>query len=290
MFEGVAVCFGIIAILAVFYILASVRIFKEYERGVKFRLGKYVGEVGPGLEFVWAIIENAISIELRVRTLDVPRQDVITKDNASVGVDAVIYYKVVDPSKVILKVENFEYATIRLAQTTLRSIIGDMDLDSVLSQREVINTKLRETLDSATGEWGVKIEAVEIKEVEPPRPIQEAMTKQMAAERNKRAVILEAEGSRQAKILEAEGDKEATIKKADGERQSKILRAQGEAEAIRTIADSAKANLKDSAMTLWQLKAFEEVGKSPSTKFIIPMEFTSLAEKISKNLGIKSEK
>ncbi|MFH0817618.1 MAG: SPFH domain-containing protein [Candidatus Micrarchaeota archaeon] len=277
--------FVVFAVIALLVALSGIRIFKEYERGVKFTLGKFTGVVGPGFKWIWPVIEKVTTTDLRTKTLEVPRQDVITKDNATVGVDAVIYYKVTDPAKVVLTVEDFAYATIRLAQTTLRSIIGDMILDDVLSKREVINTKLRMTLDEATDKWGVKAEAVEIKEVEPPTAIQDAMTKQMAAERTKRATILEAEGNKQAKILQAEGERDANIARSEGERQAKILKARGEADAIKLVADSAKENLAGSALTLWQLKTLEEVGKAPSTKFVVPIEFMSFMERVSEKIG-----
>lgn len=282
---GLELCIIPVAIVGIIAAAASVRILKEYERGVNMRMGRFTGVVGPGLVIVIPLIDDVRVVDLRTRTLEVPRQDVITKDNATVGVDAVIYYKVVDPERVVIRVEDFQHATIRLAQTTLRSIIGDMALDDVLSKREVINTKLRETLDEATDKWGVKAEAVEIREIEPPSSIQEAMTKQMAAERNKRAMILEAEGNRQSQILQAEGQKESEILKSEGQRQAKILLARGEAESIKLVADSAKTYLSGAALTLWQLKALEEVGKAPSTKFVVPMEFTQFMEKISSNIG-----
>ena len=278
--------FGIVlGVIFLLLLLSAIKIFKEYERGVKFTLGKFTGVVGPGFVIILPVLEKVVTVDLRTKTLEVPRQDVITKDNATVGVDAVIYYKVTDPSKVVLTVEDFAYATIRLAQTTLRSIIGDMILDDVLSKREVINTKLRTTLDEATDKWGVKAEAVEIKEVEPPSAIQDAMTKQMAAERTKRATILEAEGSKQAKILQAEGERDANIARSEGERQARILKARGEADAIKLVADSAKSNLSGSALTLWQLKTLEEVGKAPSTKFVVPIEFTEFMARISEKIG-----
>lgn len=282
---GAEICIIPIAIIGFLAVLTSVRILKEYERGVNMRMGRFTGVVGPGLVIVLPMIDDVRVVDLRTRTLEVPRQDVITKDNATVGVDAVIYYKVVDPERVVIRVEDFQFATIRLAQTTLRSIIGDMALDDVLSKREVINTKLRETLDEATDKWGVKAEAVEIREIEPPTTIQEAMTKQMAAERNKRAMILESEGARQSQILQAEGQKESAILNSEGQRQAKILLAKGEAESIKLVADAAKTYLSGSALTLWQLKALEEVGKSPSTKFVVPMEFSSFMEKISSSIG-----
>ncbi len=201
------IVFFVVVVIFFFALLSSIRILKEYERGVKLSMGRFTGVVGPGLVVVVPFIDQVINVDLRTRTLEVPRQDVITKDNATVGVDAVIYYKVVDPKRVVIEVEDFQYATIKLAQTTLRNIVGDMILDDVLSKRDVINTKLRETLDESTDKWGVKAEAVEIKEIEPPSAIQEAMTKQMAAERNKRAMILESEGSKQSQILQAEGQK-----------------------------------------------------------------------------------
>ncbi|MEM3373081.1 MAG: SPFH domain-containing protein [Candidatus Anstonellales archaeon] len=285
MVEFPTICILGIGVLFFMLLASSFRVLKEYERGVKFTLGKFRGVYGPGIVIVIPFIEEIRITDLRTKTLEVPRQDVITKDNATVGVDAVIYYRVVDPQRVVLEVEDFQYATIRLAQTTLRSIIGDMNLDDCLSKREVINTKLRETLDESTDKWGVKAEAVEIKEIEPPQSIRDAMTKQMAAERNKRAMILEAEGNRQSAILQAEGQKEAEILKSEGQRQAKIILAKAEAESIKIIADAANNYLKGSALTLWQLKALEEVGKAPSTKFVIPMEFSNLLEKLSKNIA-----
>src|SRR3989338_534958 len=284
------IVFFVVVVIFFFALLSSIRILKEYERGVKLSMGRFTGVVGPGLVVVVPFIDQVINVDLRTRTLEVPRQDVITKDNATVGVDAVIYYKVVDPKRVVIEVEDFQYATVKLAQTTLRNIIGDMILDDVLSKRDVINTKLRETLDESTDKWGVKAEAVEIKEIEPPGAIQEAMTKQMAAERNKRAMILESEGSKQSQILQAEGQKESEILRSEGQRQAKIILAKGEAESIRLVADAAKSYLDGSALTLWQLKALEEVGKSPSTKFVITMEFTELAERISRNIGGNGKK
>lgn len=284
------IVFFVVVVIFFFALLSSIRILKEYERGVKLSMGRFTGVVGPGLVVVVPFIDQVINVDLRTRTLEVPRQDVITKDNATVGVDAVIYYKVVDPKRVVIEVEDFQYATIKLAQTTLRNIVGDMILDDVLSKRDVINTKLRETLDESTDKWGVKAEAVEIKEIEPPSAIQEAMTKQMAAERNKRAMILESEGSKQSQILQAEGQKESEILRSEGQRQAKIILAKGEAESIKLVAESAKSYLDGSALTLWQLKALEEVGKSPSTKFVIPMEFTELAERISRNIGGNGKK
>ncbi len=278
-------CFATIIGFGILTLIRGIRIFKEYERGVKLSWGRFTGVVGPGFVYIIPFVDQVTTTDLRTCTLEVPRQDVITKDNASVGVDAVIYYKITDPERVVLKVEDFRYATIRLAQTTLRSIIGDMSLDDVLSKREIINTKLRETLDEATDKWGVKAESVEIKEVNPPATIQEAMTKQMAAERGKRAMILEAEGSKQSQILQAEGQRDAEILKSEGLRQAKILLARGEAESIKLVADSAKLNLIGPALTLWQLNALTEVGKAPSTKFVIPMEFTSMMERISKNIA-----
>ncbi|MEW6529139.1 MAG: SPFH domain-containing protein [Candidatus Micrarchaeota archaeon] len=282
---GVFTCFGTIFVMIVLILLSGIKKLDEYQRGVQLRWGRFIGVVGPGLVYVFPWIDTLTVTDLRTRTLEVPRQDVITKDNATVGVDAVIYYKITDPERVVLKVEDFQYATIRLAQTTLRSIIGDMSLDDVLSKREVINTKLRETLDEATDKWGVKAESVEIKEVNPPGTIQEAMTRQMAAERTKRAMILEAEGSRQSQVLQAEGQRDSEILKSEGIRQAKILIAKGEAESIKLVSDSARSNLIGPALTLWQLKALEEVGKAPSTKFVIPMEFSAMMERLSKNIA-----
>ena len=283
-YEAVCVGFGIF--VGVIVLASTVKTIAEFQRGVRFRLGKYHDTIPPGLTMVLPFIDDVRIVDMRTKMLEVPRQDVITRDNALVSVDAVIYYKVVDPVRVILQVENFEMSTTNMAQTTLRSIIGDMILDEVLSKREFINEQLRISLDKSTDKWGVKAENVEIKEISPPADIQKAMGQQMTAERRKRAMILESEGMRQSKILEAEGERQALIERAEGERQSKILRARGEAEALQLVAEAAKNNLQGNALTLWQLNTLKDVGSSPSTKFIFPIEFTDLANKVSDKLGL----
>ena len=279
--------FGFIGLILLFIVLKSIKVFNEYERGVRFRLGKFIDVLNPGLNLVVPIMDSVVKVDLRTRILDVPTQDVITRDNAVVVVDAVIYYKVVDPKRTVLEVEDFVFAILKLAQTTLRSIIGEMELDDILSKRDYINERLRTILDEASDRWGVKAENVEIKEVAPTRAIQDAMNRQLTAERAKRAMVLEAEGSKLSKVLEAEGDRDANIARADGDKKAQILYAEGEAQAIESVANSAKKNLIGPAAMFWQLKTFSEVGQAPSTKFVIPMELVNLGKDISDKLSKK---
>lgn len=219
----------ILAFLVLLVIAKSVYVIRQHERGVVTTFGKYVRTASPGLTLVFPFVQGLIRVDMRELVSDVAPQQVITEDNAGVTVDAVIYTEVTDPFRRIFNVANFYQATMKLAQTNLRNVIGDLELDEVLTSREQINDQLRQILDDATDKWGARVTRVEIQTIEPPRDIIEAMTRQMKAEREKRARILEAEGIRQAAILEAEGEK-----------QARILRAQGEAEAIRQVADADK--------------------------------------------------
>ncbi len=267
---------GIILVLFAIVIASmAIKIVREYQRLVVFRLGKCVGQRGPGLVFLVPFIETAAWVDLREQFLEVPHQTTITKDNASISVDFLIYWKVVDPVASVIQVSNFAAASQGIATTTLRAVIGDINLDDVLAQREHINTVLRTKLDEVTERWGNKVTAVEIREILPPREIQEAMTRQMSAERTRRAVVTEAEGKKQAAITVAEGDKQSAILRAEGGRQSQILAAEGYSQALETIFSAAKG-IDPKTMALQYLDAIKQLGTSPSTKFVFPMEFTNL--------------
>jgi regulator of protease activity HflC (stomatin/prohibitin superfamily) len=266
--------FFIILFLIVILSMA-IKIVREYQRLVVFRLGKCVGQRGPGLVLLWPFIETANWVDLREQFLEVPAQTTITKDNASISVDFLIYYKVVNPVDSVVQVQNFAGASQGIAMTTLRAVIGDILLDDVLAQRERINTSLRTKLDEVTERWGIKVTAVEIREIVPPREIQEAMTRQMSAERTRRAVVTEADGKKQAAITVAEGEKQSAILRAEGERQARILQAEGYAQALETVFNAAKG-IDAKTMSLQYLDALKALGSSPATKFIFPMEFTNL--------------
>jgi len=218
-----------IVVIAVVVLIAAsgIKIVRPYEQAIYMRLGKFVRVLNQGLNVVFPLINEVVKMDLRTEVLDVPKQEVITKDNSPVDVDAVIYIKVTDPKNAFFEVTDYRFATVNLAQTTLRSIIGDMELDEILSSREKINVSLRDILDENTDKWGVKIEAVEIREVNPARKVKDAMEEQTSAERKRRAAILEADGQKRAAILDAEGKKRSRILEAEGLRQSMILEAEG---------------------------------------------------------------
>lgn len=287
---------GVILILALFAIafvllIRTVRIIKEYERLVVFRLGRLSGTRGPGLVFVLPVIEQATKVDLRETVLEIPRQTSITKDNAPINIDFLIYWRVVDPSLSVVQVDNFARASLGIATTTLRAVIGDISLDDVLAKREQINNVLRVKLDEVTERWGVKITGVEIREIEPPREVQDAMNRQMSAERNRRATVTEAEGARQAAILRAEGEKQATIlgaegrkeaaiREAEGEQQAQQLRAAGYAQALEAIHGTAEG-VDENTMMLQYFTTLRELGASASTKYILPLEVAELAKRFS---------
>jgi len=269
-------CVGFFFVLFLIVILSlAIKIVREYQRLVVFRLGKCVGQRGPGLVLLIPFIENANWVDLREQFLEVPHQTTITKDNASISVDFLIYWKVVDPVASVIQVGNFAAASQGIATTTLRAVIGDIMLDDVLAQREHINTVLRTKLDEVTERWGNKVTAVEIREILPPREIQEAMTRQMSAERTRRAVVTEAEGKKQATVTVAEGDKQSAILRAEGGKQAQILAAEGYAMALETIFNAAKG-VDAKTMSLQYLDALKALGAGPATKFVFPMEFTNL--------------
>ncbi|GBD30464.1 Modulator of FtsH protease HflK [bacterium HR32] len=259
----------------VWLVLSAVKIVREYQRLVVFRFGRSVGQRGPGIVFLIPLVDRAVWVDLREAFLEIPSQTCITKDNAPINIDFLIYWKVVEPEASVIQVADFAGAARGIATTTLRAVIGDIVLDDVLARREQINQVLRAKLDEVTERWGVKVTAVEIREILPPREVQEAMTRQMSAERNRRAVVTEADGKREAAIKVAEGEKQAAILKAEGDRQAAILRAEGFALALDKIFSVAH-NVDSKTMTLQYLETLKALGESPATKFIFPMEFTRL--------------
>ena len=276
---GVIVGVLVLVLLGLIGVGLSIRIVREYNRVVLFRFGRAIGLRGPGLILINPVTDRLNWVDLREQFLEIPRQTVITKDNASISIDFIIFYKVVDPSMSVLQVANFATAAINIAATTLRSIVGDMLLDDVLSKQEAMTASLRLRLDEVTERWGVKVTTVEVREVNPPTGVQEAMTRQMSAERTRRAAVTEAEGQKQAAITLAEGTKAAQILAAEGERQAAILRAEGLASAldkIRNVATSLDAN----TMQLQYLETLKEVGVSPATKIVVPMELSGLASRL----------
>jgi len=230
----------IVGVFLFIVILASLRIIRPWQKALVERLGRYQRTADSGLTMLVPFIERLTRVDMREQVVDVPPQEVITADNVVVTVDAVIYYEVTDPVKVVYNVKDFRLAAVKLAQTNLRNVIGDFTLDKSLTSRESINTKLREVLDDATDKWGIKVTRVELQRIEPPRDVTDAMHKQMRAERERRAMVLEAKGIKEATINKAEGDRQARILKAEGEKQSAILRAEGEAEAIERVAKAER--------------------------------------------------
>lgn len=255
MSAGVIAVVVILVLLFVVTLAKSIIIIHQAQKGIIERFGRYKETLEPGLRFIIPFIDTlAARVDMRETVLDVEPQAVITKDNVGVTVDAVVYYYVTDAKSVKYEVTNFYIAVSKLAQTNLRNLVGDMTLDETLASRERINSALRTTLDEATDKWGVKVTRVEVKEIEPPHDITDAMSKQMKAEREKRAVILEAEAYRQKQILEAEGDKQNAILVAEGDRQAAILRAEGEAKAIENVSVAADKYFVGNAQLLKQLQ------------------------------------
>lgn len=273
---------GLLVFLGLVLITMSVRIVAEYRRLVIFRLGRCLGAKGPGLIFLIPFVDRAEMVDLREVFFDVPPQTCITADNASVSIDFLVYDKVIDPERSVLEVEDFTGAARGLAITTLRAVVGAMDLDDVLSKRDDINRILHEKLDDVTDRWGIRVMAVEIREVVPPRAVEEAMTRQMAAERDRRAMVAEAQGKREATIAVATGDKQAEILKAEGDRQAAILRAEGFALALDEIYKVAQG-VDSKTLTLQYLDALKALGEGDATKFIIPSEFVNLARPLAEN-------
>lgn len=294
MFVNAIAILLLVLLLLFLFILAAfrpLRVVRDYERLVVFRLGRFAGERGPGLVWLWPIIDVAVKANLREDFLEIPSQTCITQDNAPIDIDFLIYWKVVDPGLSVLKVRDFAGASQGIATTTLRAVIGDIPLDDVLAKREQINQILRTKLDEVTERWGVKVTGVEIREIVPPREIQQAMNRQMAAERERRAVVLEAdgkreasikvaEGAKQAAILSAEGSRQAAILNAEGMRQAAILNAEGYSLALTKIYEAAQT-IDSKTMSLQYLDALKALGAGAATKFIFPMEFASFVKPLA---------
>jgi regulator of protease activity HflC (stomatin/prohibitin superfamily) len=277
----------VLAVVVVFFliilILRSVVVVPEYVRLVILRLGRYGGTRGPGVVLVmpW---ESSTRMDLRERFLEIPRQTSITKDNAPISIDFLVYYRVVDPKLAVLQVDDVVRASLNMATTTLRAVIGDISLDDVLAKRDMINESLRMKLDEVTERWGLKITNVEIREIDPPRDVQEAMNRQMTAERTRRATVTAADGEREAAIMVAEGQKQAEILRAEGQKQSEILRAEGFAASLQVVSDQAKM-LDANTLMLQYLETLQTIGSSASTKFVLPLEVTGLMRQVSAALS-----
>ena len=277
---------GVVILVAIAFLTSAVKIVPEYQRLVVFRLGRCIGDRGPGIVLLIPFIDRAVRVDLREQVREIPHQTSITKDNAPISIDFLWYYKVFSPSDSVLQVGNFELAAQGMATTTLRSVVGGIMLDEVLSEREHINNMLRARLDEVTERWGVKVTNVEIREIIPPRDVQDSMNRQLTAERTRRALVTESTGQREAAINVAEGEKQASILRAEGERQSSILKAEGDRQAAMLRAEgfstalttiNAVASTADQrTMTLQYFDTLRNMAQGQSTKWIFPLEFTGL--------------
>ena len=270
----------VLALVALFIVVvgfAGVRIVSPYQKGVVQRLGRYRKTAGPGLTLIIPFIDSMLKVDMREQVVDVPPQEVITKDNVVVTVDAIVYYEATDPVKLVYNVADFYQAATKLAQTNLRNVVGEMELDEALTSRDVINAKLRAVLDDATDKWGVRIVRVEIKRIDPPADVTHAMHQQMKAEREKRAQILDAEGTRRAKILEAEGQAQAVRTVADAERYKLEVEAEGEGNAITTVFNAIReAQPDDKLIAIQYLEALKEVANGRASKIFLPLETSGI--------------
>ena len=283
---GTFITLFIFLVLVIALAAMAVKVVREYQRLVVFRLGRSIGPKGPGLVILLPFIDRPLWVDLREAFLEVPKQTCITKDNAPIDIDFLIYWKVMDPAASVIQVANFAGASQGIATTTLRAVIGDIVLDDVLAKREDINKVLRVKLDEVTERWGVKVTTVEIREITPPREVQAAMNRQLTAERERRAVVLEADGKREASIKVAEGERQATILRAEGSRQATILTAEGDRQAASLRAEGFALALEkvfavartvdDKTMSLQYLETLKTLGTSAATKFVLPMELTNL--------------
>ena len=287
---GAGTILFLIPLLVLILLLApmAIRIVKEYERLVVFRLGRALGARGPGLVLLIPFVDRGIRVDLREVFFDVDPQTCITKDNAPLSIDFLVYMKVINAVASVLEVEDFRGAARGIAITTLRALVGDMNLDDVLARRDQLNELLQTKLDEVTNRWGIKVTAVEIREIIPPREIQEAMSRQMSAERNRRATVTEADGKReaavmvaegekQARILQAQGEREAEILVAEGQRQARILRAEGYAQGLEKVYEIAQ-NIDSKTMSLEYLEMLKQLGANESTKIVVPVEFTNMLQ------------
>ncbi|MEF8839951.1 MAG: SPFH domain-containing protein [Haloarculaceae archaeon] len=273
----------IVLVLVVVTVWNSVQIVKAYEKRAYTRFGKYVGLLEPGITFIVPFVSKTYVFDMRTQTLDVPRQEAITRDNSPVTADAVVYIKVMDAKKAFLEVDDYKRAVSNLAQTTLRAVIGDMELDDTLNKRQEINAKIRRELDEPTDDWGIRVESVEVREVNPSKDVQQAMEQQTSAERRRRAMILEAQGERRSAIEQAQGQKESDIIRAQGKKQSQILEAQGDAISTVLRAKSAES-MGERAVIERGMETLESIGQGESTTFVLPQELSSLVGRYGKHL------
>ena len=270
--------------LAVAVVRSMVVITGPYEKNALTVLGNFNRLLDPGIDFVPPFVSSTTTFDMRTQTLDVPRQEAITRDNSPVTADAVVYIKVMDAKKAFLEVDDYKKAVSNLAQTTLRAVLGDMELDDTLNKRQEINAKIRKELDEPTDEWGIRVESVEVREVNPSKDVQQAMEQQTSAERRRRAMILEAQGERRSAVEEAEGEKQSNIIRAQGEKQSQVLEAQGDAISTVLRAKSAEA-MGERAIIDKGMETLEAIGEGESTKFVLPQELTSLVGRYGKQLS-----
>ena len=285
---GFAILLAILAVVLFSFVLSAVKVIRPYQRGLVERLGKYHATVEPGLRMIYPIVDRMVRVDMRETVVDVPPQEVITSDNVVVTVDAVVYYEATDPRRLIYNVANFIAAVVKLAQTNLRNVIGDMELDAALTSSEMINARLRDILDDATDKWGTRVVRVEIQRIEPPKDVVESMHHQMRAERTRRAVVTEAEGNKQAAITNAEGEKAAVVLQAEAQKQSAILEAEGQAEAIKAVANANamatetvynaihNGNPSPDLIAIKYLETLQEMANGRATKIYLPTEVTAL--------------
>lgn len=295
-----AILMAILAIILFVYVVKGVRLVRPYQRGIVEQLGKYKETVDPGLRVIMPFVQRMELVDMREQVVDVPPQEVITSDNVVVSVDAVVYFEPTDPQRLVYNVANFMMAVTKLAQTNLRNVVGDMQLDEALTSRDKINTELRLILDDATDKWGVRVVRVEIQRIDPPPDVMHSMHEQMKAERTRRATVTQAEGEREAAITRAEGERQAVVLRAEGDRQEQILRAQGEAEAIQQVAEAERFRQETVArgeaqaitsvygaihegapdtplLTIKYLEALRAMADGRSTKIVVPTELAGLA-------------
>jgi regulator of protease activity HflC (stomatin/prohibitin superfamily) len=307
--NGPAILMAILALILFVYVLRGVRIVRPFQRGIVEQLGKYKETVDPGLRVIMPIVQRMQLVDMREQVVDVPPQEVITSDNVIVSVDAVVYYEPTDPQRLVYNVANFMMAVTKLAQTNLRNLVGDMQLDEALTSRDKINTELRLILDDATDKWGVRVVRVEIQRIDPPPDVMHSMHEQMKAERTRRATVTQAEGEREAAITRAEGERQAVVLRAEGDRQEQILRAQGEAEAIQQVAEAERFRQETVArgeaqaivsvygaihegapdtplLTVKYLEALRAMADGKATKIVVPTELAGLAGGLTAMAGL----
>jgi len=278
----------VIGLVALWIVIAgissSVQIVQAYEKRALTVFGAFERLLDPGIHFVIPFVSDTYQFDMRTEALDVPSQEAITRDNSPVRADAVVYIRVMNAERAFLEVDDYRNATLNLAQTTLRAVIGDMELDETLSQRERINERIQEELAGPTDEWGVRVEAVEVREVKPSQVVQDAMEQQTAAERRRRAMILEAQGERRSSVERAEGEKQANIIRAEGSKQSQVLEAQGDAVATVLRARAADS-MGERAIIEKGMETLQGIGAGESTTFVLPQELTSLVGRYGKHLS-----